>query len=217
MVRAPYGFTQSEWRMLRRLKNPIGIQRLLDSFRYHEADTAWSPRRVLRERTAHCCEGAMFAAAALRAIGHKPLILDLEGERDSDHVIAVYRQHGCWGAIAKSHFTGLRDRMPIYKTLRELALSYFEDYFNMLGHRTLRTYSRPVNLSRFDHRHWMTSEKPIWFIPLYLFEVRHTRLITPAQAKRLHRVDRLSIDAGLLGYKPYMLKRKHSITARLVE
>jgi hypothetical protein len=203
-----FGFTGSEWRALRRLKNPHGIQRMLDSFSYHDADTAWSPRRVLREATAHCCEGAMFAAAALRAIGHKPLIMDLEGERDTDHVIAVYRQYGCWGAIAKSHFTGLRDRMPIYKTLRELALSYFEDYFNLLGHRTLRTYSQPVDLSRFDPCNWMTSEKSIWFVPLYLFKIPHTRLITPAQAKRLHRVDRLSIDAGLLGYKPYMLRHK---------
>ncbi len=208
MADARFGFKRGEWNALQRLKNPIGIQRMLDSFTYHDADTAWSPRRVLREGTAHCCEGAMFAAAALRAIGHKPLIVDLEGERDTDHVIAVYKAHGCWGAIAKSHFTGLRDRMPIYKTLRELALSYFDDYFNLLGHRTLRTYSRPVDLSRFDDRNWMTSEKSIWFVPLYLFEIPHTRLITAAQAKRLHRVDRLSIDAGLLGYEPYMLRRK---------
>lgn len=197
----PFGFSNAEWRTLQRLKNPQGIQHMLDSLAYHDADTAWSPRRVLRERMAHCCEGAMFAAAALRAIGFPPLILDLEGERDTDHVIAVFRQGSCWGAIAKSHFTGLRDRMPIYRTLRELALSYFEDYFNLLGHRTLRTYSRPVDLSRFDRLNWMTSEKSIWFIPSYLFDIAHTRLISNAQAKRLHRVDRLSIDAGLLGYR----------------
>jgi hypothetical protein len=200
MADAPFGFTKNEWRKLQQLKNPHGIQRFLDSLAYHDADTAWSPRRVLRERTAHCCEGAIFAAAALRAVGLPPLIMDLEGERDADHVIAVYRHRGFWGAISKSHFTGLRDRAPIYRTLRELALSYFEDYFNLRGHRTLRTYSRPVDLSRFDDRNWMTSEKPIWFIPYYLFEISHTRLITAAQAKRLHRVDGLQIDAGLLGY-----------------
>ncbi len=207
MADGPFGFSKREWRTLQRLKTPHGIQRMIDSFPYHEADTAWSPRRVLQERVAHCCEGAMFAAAAMRAIGLPPLVMDLEGERDTDHVIAVYRQRGCWGAIAKSHFTGLRDRMPIYRTLRELALSYFEDYFNLRGHRSLRTYSRPVNLARFDHLNWMASERPVWFIPGHLIEVPHTRLITPAQAKRLHRVDRLSIDAGLLGYKPH--KRKH--------
>jgi hypothetical protein len=203
----PFGFTKTEWRTLQRLKNPHGIQHMLDSLAYHDADTAWSPRRVLRERMAHCCEGAIFAAAALRAIGLPPFIMDLEGERDTDHVIAVYRQRGCWGAIAKSHFTGLRDRMPIHRTLRELALSYFEDYFNLRGHRTLRTYSQPVDLRRFDYLNWMTSDKPVWFIPGHLLQIRHTRLITAAQAKRLHRVDRLSIDAGLLGYKPH--KRKN--------
>jgi hypothetical protein len=213
MADGPFGFTKGEWRRLQLLKNPHRIQRFLDSLAYHEADTAWSPRRVLRERAAHCCEGAVFAAAALRAIGLPPLIVDLEGERDCDHVIAVYRQRGYWGAISKSHFNGLRDRMPIYRTLRELALSYFEDYYNLRGHRTLRSYSRPVNLSRFDHLNWMTSEKPVWYIPLHLFEVQHTRLVTPAQAKRLHRVDNLTIDAGLLGYVNHT-QRNHIVAAR---
>jgi hypothetical protein len=103
--------------------------------------------------------------------------------------------------------------MPIYRTLRELALSYFEDYYNLRGHRTLRSYSRPVNLSRFDHLNWMTSEKPVWYIPLHLFEVQHTRLVTPAQAKRLHRVDNLTIDAGLLGYVNHT-QRNHIVAAR---
>ncbi len=203
----PFGFTRREWQMLQRLKNPHGIQKFLNSLAYHDADTAWSPRRVLRERKAHCCEGALLAAAALRAIGEPPLVMDLEGERDTDHVIAIYRRRGCWGAIAKSHFTGLRDRMPIYRTLRELALSYFEDYFNLRGHRTLRTYSRPVNLVRFDRAGWMTAEKSVWFIPEYLLDIPHIRLITPAQAKRLHSVDKLSLDAGLLGYQPYARRR----------
>jgi hypothetical protein len=200
MADGPFGFTAREWRALQRLQTPRGVQRLLDSLTYHEADTAWSPKRVLREGTAHCLEGGMLAAAALRAIGFPPLVIDLEGERDNDHIVAVYRMHGHWGAIAKSHFTGLRDRMPIYRTLRELAMSYFDDYFNYGGERTLRTYSRPVNLSRFDHLRWMTSEKAVWFIPEYLIDIPHTRLISRAQEKRLYRVDRLSLDAGLLGY-----------------
>src|SRR5438132_9897074 len=123
-------FTPAELRKLRRLKDPHGIQRYLDALPYHLAMTAWSPRRVLAERTAHCLEGAIFGAAALRALGFPPLILDLEAVQDSDHVIAVFRERGHWGAIAKSNFSGLRYREPVYRTLRELVLSYFASYFN---------------------------------------------------------------------------------------
>jgi hypothetical protein len=197
------GFTDLEWRSLTRLKSPSGIQRLLNSLTYHDADTAWSPRRVLREGVAHCAEGALLAAAAMRAIGYPPLIIDLLADRDDDHVICVYRRGGHWGAIAKSHFTGLRDRAPIYRSLRELALSYFDDYFNMRGDRTLRGYCRPVNLSRFDRRHWMTSEKPVWYILEYLVDVPHIPLISDRQARHLHRVDRLGFRAGLLGWNSH--------------
>src|SRR5246127_3943097 len=148
-----FGFTAAELRKLRSLKNPDGIQRFLDAMPYHGAQTAWSPRRVLREGTAHCLEGAIFAAAALRVLGFPPLLLDLEAVQDTDHVIAVYRQRGNWGAIAKSNFSGLRYREPVYRSLRELAMSYFEGYINLRGERTLRAYSRPVNLAAFDRRH----------------------------------------------------------------
>lgn len=187
--------------MLRRLKNPAGIQRLLNSLAYHDADTCWSPRRVLQERTAHCLEGSMVAAAALRILGYPPLIVDLISEQDDDHCIAVYRARGHWGAVAKSHFTGLRDRPPIFRTLRELALSYFDDYFNLRCERTLRGYSRPVNLARFDHLEWTTSSKAVWFVPEHLVEIPHIPLITPAQARSLARVDRLALRAGLIGYR----------------
>lgn len=197
----PFGFTKREWRALQGLRTPKSIQRLLDSLTYHEADTAWSPRRVLREGTAHCLEGALVAAAALRAIGRRPLIFDLEAEHDADHVVALYREGRYWGAIAKSHFTGLRDRAPVYRSLRELAMSYFDDYFNALGERTLRGYSRPIDLRMFDRRGWMTSERPVWFIPEYLIEIPHNKLITRAQVKRLYRVDVLGVDAGLLGHR----------------
>ena len=195
------GFSPAELRKLRSLRTPHGIQRFLDNLPYHLADTAWSPRRVLRERTAHCFEGAIFAAAALRANGYPPLIFDLEAEQDTDHVIAIYRQRGHWGALAKSNYSGCRYREPVYRTLRELALSYFDVYFNLRGDRSLRTYSRPVNLRRFDHYAWMTTEEPIWFIANYLFDVHHYRLITPAMAKNLHRLDKRSYQAGLLGHR----------------
>src|SRR3982074_887440 len=192
-----WGLTRAELRKLRSLKTPHGIQRLLNDMPYHLADSAWSPRRVLRENTSHCYEGALFAAA-VRVNGYAPLLLDLEAEHDTDHVIAVYRVDGHWGAVAKSNYTGCRYREPVYRTLRELALSYFEVYFNLLGERTLRTFSRPVDMRRFDHLDWMTTERPVWFVAEYLLTISHTRLISRAQAKRLHRLDGRSFRAGCL-------------------
>jgi len=189
MDNPPHSFTAAELRKLRSLKDPYGIQRFLDDMPYHLADTAWSPRYVLRERTSHCFEGAIFAAAALRANGFPPLIVDFEAERDTDHVVAVYKLDGHWGAIAKSNYAGCRYREPVYRSLRELAMSYFNLYFNMRRERTLRTFSRPVNLARFDRQQWMTTDKPIWFIVYYLFEIHHYKLLSPAMIKRLHRAD----------------------------
>jgi hypothetical protein len=168
---------------------------------YHLATTAWSPRRVLRERTAHCLEGAIFAATALRVLGFPPLLLDLEAVQDTDHVIAVYRIEGHWGAIAKSNFSGLRCRAPVHRTLREMVMSYFEDYINLRGDRTLRAHSRPVNLARFDRLHpgWMTSEADLWWIPEHLVEISHIRILTPSLERSLFRVDRRALEAAVVG------------------
>jgi hypothetical protein len=198
-------FSAQELRALRALRSPGGIQRALDRMPYHLGRTAWSPRRVLRERTAHCLEGAIFAAAALRALGFPPLLLDLEAVQDTDHVLAVYRVNGHWGAIAKSNFSGLRFRAPVYRTLRELAMSYFEDYINLRGDRTLRAYSRPVTLARFDRTHpgWMVSEGDLWWIPEHLVRIPHRRILTPALERSLSRVDRRALEAGLVGYRAH--------------
>jgi hypothetical protein len=202
--RAPFGFSPRELRSLRALRTPHGIQRALDAMPYHLASTAWSPRRVLRASTAHCLEGAVFAAAALRVLGFPPLLLDLEAVQDTDHVLAVYRARGHWGAIAKSNFTGLRYREPVYRSVRELVMSYFEGYINLRGERTLRAYSRPVNLARFDRSRpgWMTADGDLWWIAEHLVGVRHTRLLAPAIVRRLHRVDGRSLDAALVGHRP---------------
>ncbi len=192
-------FTPAELRKLRSLKNPHGIQRFLDKQPYHLADTAWSPRRVLRENTSHCYEGALFAAAALRANGYPPLIIDLEAEHDTDHVVAVFKQNGHWGAVANSNYTGCRYREPVYRSLRELVMSYFEGYFNLRRERSLRTFSNPVNLRRFDGMNWMTTDEPVWFIAEYLFTIRHFPLLTAKTSKRLHRLDERSFRAGRLG------------------
>jgi hypothetical protein len=196
---ADSNFTPAELRKLRSLKDPYGIQKFLDAMPYHLEDTAWSPRRVLAEQTAHCLEGAIFAAAALRVNGYPPLLLDFEADHDTDHVLAIFRQNGCWGAVAKSNYSGCRWREPIHRTLRELALTYFNVYFNMRGERTLRRFSRPVNLKRFDRQNWMTTDKPLWFIVYYLFEIKHYALITSPQAKRLHRLDQRLFQAECLG------------------
>ncbi len=194
-------FTPRELRKLRALKTPYGVQRFLDSLPYHLAGTAWSPRRVLEEGTAHCLEGGIFAAAALRALGFPPLILDFEAHRDTDHVVALFQVNGHWGAVAKSNFAGCRWREPVHRTLRELAISYFDTYFNLRRQRSLRTYSRPVNLARFDRRHWMTTEKDIWFIAEYLCDVSHTRLLEPWMLRRLSPVDRRLYRAELTGHR----------------
>jgi hypothetical protein len=195
-----FGFTRRELRSLRALGTPHGVQRALEAMPYHHASTAWSPRRVLREDTAHCLEGAIFAAAALRVLGFPPLLLDLVAVQDTDHVLAVYRTRGGWGAIAKSNFAGLRYREPVYRNVRELVMSYFDDYINLRGDRTLRAFSRPLNLARFDRRAWMTANADLWWIAEHLVGLPHTRLLTPAMVRALHRTDRRSLHAGLVGY-----------------
>jgi hypothetical protein len=195
------GFTRSELRRLRALKTPAGVQRFLDDMPYNLSFTARSPRRVLRDRTASCLEGGIFAAAALRFLGFPPLIFDLEAEQDTDHVVAIFKVCGHWGAVAKSNFTGCRYREPVYRSLRELAMSYFNIYFNLRWERTLRRYSRPVNLARFDHLSWMTTEKPIWFIAEHLCQIPHIRLMTPAMEKNLTRLDPRTVAAEMVGHK----------------
>src|SRR5216110_3155219 len=196
-----FGFTSSELRTLRALKSPAGIQRFLDELPYNLSFTARSPQKVLHDRTASCLEGGIFAAAALRVIGFRPLIFDLEAEQDTDHVVAIFKRRGHWGAVAKSNFTGCRYREPVYRTLRELAMSYFNIYFNLRFARTLRRYSRPVNLSRFDDRKWMTTKKPIWFIAEHLCDIPHISLLKSAIEKNLTRVDRRTMRGEMLGHR----------------
>jgi hypothetical protein len=200
-MKKTFGFTPSELRTLRALKTPVGIQRFLDRLLYNLDYTARSPRKVLHERTGSCFEGAIFAAAALRVIGFPALIFDLEADCDTDHVLAIYRVRAHWGAIAASNFVGCRYREPVYRSLRELALSYFNIYFNLRFERTLRRYSRPVNLARFDHLDWMTTEKPIWFIAEYLCEIPHIPLLKPFMEKNLTRVDARTVRGEMSGHR----------------
>jgi len=195
-----YGLTAAELRTLRALKTPARIQKFIDGLEYQYADTAWSPRRVLRERKGHCLEGSLVAAAALRANGRPPLVMDLESVHDDDHVVALYRERGLWGGIAKSNFAGLRFRPPVYRSLRELALSYFAHYYNLRGEYTLRAYSLPVNLARLDRCQWMTSEQDVWCVAEALIAARHYALAPDKATRALPRLDRRSFEAGMHGW-----------------
>ncbi len=195
--------TPGERAVYRRLTTPEKIQRFLDEKVAYNKEpggpTCYGPRLVLRKRVAHCMEGAMFGAAALRMNGFEPLLLDLEAVRDDDHVLAIFRVRGAWGAVAKSNYSGLRFREPVYRSLRELAISYFEHYYNLRGEKTLRNYSRPVNLRRFDRLKWMTSEEHLWPIPQYLFSIPHRPMLTRAMERNLTSMDSRTFGAGRYG------------------
>jgi hypothetical protein len=207
-----FGLTRREAGFLSRLTPLSRIQKFLDSLDYDVAGAhCRSPRRVLRERVVQCMDGALFAAAALRIQGHPPLLLDLEAVFDDDHVLALFRRDGCWGAIARSNYSGLRFREAIHPTIRSLVLSYFESYFNLRRQKTLRRYSRPVNLSRFDRLDWMTSEEDLWEIPQYLEEIPHRRLLPPAIERGLFTVDRRMFEAGLVGREVQGVRRESKV------
>lgn len=187
--------------MLRGLRTPARIQQFLDDLEYNHAATCYSPRLVLRHWRAHCMEGALLAAAALAELGHPPLLLDLEAVRDDDHVLAIYRVDGHWGAVAKSNYAGLRMREPVYRTTRELALSYFEHYYNLKNEKSLRAYSRPVSLRAFEGLPWRTSEEEVWEVPSHLAVIPHTPLLTARQAKVRRWMDARLAAAGRVGAK----------------
>lgn len=170
-------------------KSPHSIQKFLNEIPYDAAPGTSSPKVVARERKANCFEGALFAAAALRKLGCKPLIVDMMAHNDDDHVVAIFKKDNCFGAIAKSNTTVLRYREPVYRTLRELVMSYFDFYFNVLGERTMRSYSNPVDLSRFDKQNWMTTEGNLDFIGDYLSELKHVKILSSKQIRSLNRVD----------------------------
>jgi hypothetical protein len=190
----------SERKSLEGLTTPGAIQAFLDDIAYSDEPIYRCPLRVLRERKGHCFDGALFAAAMLRRLGHPPLILDmLPNERDDDHLLALFKRNGRWGAVAKSNFAGLRYREPVYRTLRELIMSFFEQYFNVAREKTLRGYTVPLNLKAFDQRDWMTSDEPLDAIAQRLDEIRRVTLLTGEMIDDLLPVDERSCQAGLLG------------------
>src|SRR3989339_2259033 len=195
-----YGLNKEEIKLFKSLNTPRKIQDFLNKIPINfepTGDTFLSPREVLLQNRAHCIEGACLAAAILRFHGHKPLIVDLTSNKeDQDHVIAVFQLHGHWGAISKTNHAVLRYREPVYKTIRELVLSYFHEYFLDDGKKTLRTYSMPINISKFDKKNWMTSEKNVWFIANHLVKVKHYPILNKKQIHFLRKAEPIEIEAG---------------------
>lgn len=184
------------------LKSPPEIQAFLDAIPYSCEPVYRSPRQVLNDRLAHCFDGALLAAAALWRLGHPPLIVDMVAERDDDHILAVFKQNGFWGAVAKSNFSGLRYREPVFRSLRELVMSYFELYYNTAREKTLRGYTGPLNLRAFDRFDWLGSDAGLERLAQRLDAIRFKPLLSPLQVSALELVDERSFAAGLAGADP---------------
>lgn len=194
-------FTADEIAIFTALDSPPKIQAFLDGMPYSEEEVYRCPRQVLHDRKAHCFDGALFGTAALRFIGYPPLVLDMlpNPGRDDDHMLALFKVDQHWGAIAKSNFVGLRYREPIYRTLRELVLSYFEDYYNTAGEKTLRGYTIPLDLRQYDQYDWMISDASMQEIAHRFDRLHRYPLLTPRMETNLAPVDERFYQAGLLG------------------
>lgn len=202
--------TEDECKRLDGLTTPAKIQAYLDEIHYNGDPRNRSPLGVMREGEGHCLDGGLLAALLLRRIGHPARLVDLLPENDDDHILAIYRVGGLWGAVAKSNFANLRLREAIYPDLRTLVYSYFDPYFNVDGVRTLRGYTRPFSLSTWDKAGWMWDEKTADRIEKYIFTLKCVPLIEPEVAARLEPVDSITYKAGLMIANPDGLYRpKH--------
>ncbi len=201
LLRAMSGLTREEFATLAALKTPIQIQDFIDALPMNferEGDTQRSPRAVLRARECHCIEGALLAAAALWIRGEKPLIMDLSarmGRGDVDHVVALYERNGAWGAVSKTNHAVLRFRDPIYRSPRELAASYFNEWFLPSGEKTLECYSRPLDLRRYG-TDWITSGENLWHIADALASAQHYDLVPRGNWRFVRRADAMERSAG---------------------
>jgi hypothetical protein len=192
-------WTKDETDFLRTLNDPDKIQGFLDSIEYNPSYECRSPRHVISKRSAHCFEGALFAAAALEFSGYKPLIADMKAYNDDDHVIALFSIDGHWGSVAKSNFTTLRYREPVYRSLRELVMSYYDFYFNTDGDKSLRSYSLPLNLSIYNNRDWKTTDEDLEYIGDKLESMHHYPVVNDRMIKNLKRASASILSASLLG------------------
>ena len=192
-------WTPSERRFLRSLNRPWKIQDYLDKLDYNSSDDAASPRHVMLCQDAHCLEGGLLAAAALETLGEKPLMVSLQAEDDDHHVITVYKGPRGWGSISKSNTTLLRGRDPIYSSIRELVMSYFEFYFNTKGKKSLYAYSNPIDLNRFNNWEWRTTDENLIELGRSFNEITHYELLELKELKNLPKVNQVLMEACFLG------------------
>ena len=187
--------------VFRSLKSPVAVQEYLDSIPYKAEELDRSPLQVMNDGQAHCLDGGIFAALALWRIGFRPLILDLVPApgMDDDHVLAVFQVDGLWGTLAKSNYPNRRYREPVYRSLRELAMSYFEFYFSLQREKTLRGYTRPLNLAHFQDSSWMWDEEGVKKISKRFYSLKPIPLITEKSALQLNLSDERTYKAGTYG------------------
>src|SRR3954463_9915057 len=200
--RQDLGLSPAEFALLRRLDSPRRIQTFVYGLKQNfevGGETCLTVREVLRTRRAHCIEGAMLAACALGMHGEPPLLLDMRAVHDFDHVVALYRRHGLWGAISKTNGIFLRSRDPVYRDLRELAMSYFHEYTNRRNHKTLREYSVPYDLRRMDTSVWVSGTKHCWAVAEKLDETRHFKLVNGHHLRAVARRDPFERRIAILG------------------
>jgi hypothetical protein len=195
-------WTPSERRFLRKLNTPRKIQDHLDQLTYNCENSALSPRWVMITNEGHCFEGGLFACAALEFHGMKPLMVDLEAYNDDHHVLAVYKTNTGWGSIAKSNTALLRARAPFYQNVRELVMSYFDFYFNTKGALSLTSFAGPIDLNRYNHWNWRTTDADLEEMGMSFWKEKHVKLMTPAQIKKLPKVSKGVVDACFLGANP---------------
>lgn len=181
------------------MNRPWKIQDYLDSLDYNCSDDAASPRYVMLSKDAHCFEGGLLAAAALEVHGQKPLMISLQAEKDDHHVITVYRGERGWGSLSKSNTTLLRGRDPVFRTIRELVMSYFEFYFNTKGKKSLYAYSNPINLNQFNHWDWRWSDGNLVEMGRSFNDLTHYELLSPKELERLPKVNQILMEACFLG------------------
>jgi hypothetical protein len=206
-------FTRKETALMRKLNTPAKVQDFLNGLEFNfEEDgrqTLKSPVRVLRGEKAHCLEGALLGAYVLSLHGHKPLLLHLQTTKgDFDHIVALFKEDGLWGALSKTNHGVLRYREPIYKNIRELVMSYFHEYFLDNGQKTLRRYSRPLDLNVFE-KGWETETEDLWGIDDELDKIKHYDIASKRVFKNLRLADKIEREMGkIVEYKPKQYNKK---------
>ncbi|HNW71756.1 MAG TPA: hypothetical protein PKZ36_02990 [Candidatus Paceibacterota bacterium] len=199
-------FSKKEKLLIKKLNTPAKVQDYLNALKFNfekdGKDTLKSPAKVMREGNAHCTEGALLGAYILSCHGYKPLLMHLEvAKGDFDHVVALFQIDGLWGALSKTNHAVLRYREPVYKNVRELAMSYFHEYFLDNGQKTLRRYSVPLNLNIFE-KNWYLLDGDLWGIDDELDKIKHYDVAPKRAIKNLRLADHVEISAGkIVEYK----------------